>query len=184
MKASVFALLAACALPLMGQQLPQNVLSTIAGMRADLSQLSADNRRLTLRIEDLEKLCADQSQKIQDLQNLCATQNNQMEAMSRQWQEKMNALQAAADTNNQRLQTEIRRMTADVSATVGKLAAQTSAPPPAAPSGKYIELKVERGDTLGTIAKAAGVTVKAIKDFNNLSSDTIFVGQVLKIPQK
>ncbi len=44
------------------------------------------------------------------------------------------------------------------------------------------EHKVEPGQTLSAIAKAYGVTVKAIRDANNLPNDTIRVGQVLFIP--
>ena len=42
---------------------------------------------------------------------------------------------------------------------------------------------VESGHTLSAIAVAYGSTVKAIKAANNLSSDQIFVGQKLFIPQ-
>jgi LysM repeat protein len=43
---------------------------------------------------------------------------------------------------------------------------------------------VKSGDMLSTIAKANGSTVKAIRAANNLSSDSIKVGQKLKIPAK
>lgn len=41
---------------------------------------------------------------------------------------------------------------------------------------------VKSGDTLGAIAKRNGTSVRAIKSANNLSSDTIIVGQTLLIP--
>lgn len=41
---------------------------------------------------------------------------------------------------------------------------------------------VEKGDTLYGISKQFGVSVQNIKDANNMTSDTIAVGQVLKIP--
>ena len=44
--------------------------------------------------------------------------------------------------------------------------------------------KVRSGDTLGAIAIKYGTTVDAIKKLNNLKSDNIDVGQVLKIPKK
>ena len=43
---------------------------------------------------------------------------------------------------------------------------------------------VKSGDMLITIAKANGTTVKAIKSANNLATDSIKVGQKLKIPAK
>jgi len=41
---------------------------------------------------------------------------------------------------------------------------------------------VEKGDTLYGISKQFGISVQNIKDANNMTSDTITVGQVLKIP--
>ncbi|MEO4054156.1 LysM peptidoglycan-binding domain-containing protein [Solibacillus sp. CAU 1738] len=40
--------------------------------------------------------------------------------------------------------------------------------------------KVQKGDTLTKVAKKYNVTVASIKEWNNLNSDSIFVGQILK----
>lgn len=47
-------------------------------------------------------------------------------------------------------------------------------------SGNYYT--VQRGDSLWSIAKKFGVTVNDLKDANNLSSNTLSIGQLLKIP--
>lgn len=44
--------------------------------------------------------------------------------------------------------------------------------------------KVSKGDTLYSISRKYGVSVKQIKDANNLSSDNLSIGQRLKIPRK
>lgn len=41
---------------------------------------------------------------------------------------------------------------------------------------------VKEGDSLGKIAIAYGITIKALKEHNNLTKDTIRVGQKLQIP--
>lgn len=48
------------------------------------------------------------------------------------------------------------------------------------PSGVYI---VQNGDTLYSIARKFNTTVNAIKDLNNLTSNTLSVGQQLRIPE-
>jgi len=55
---------------------------------------------------------------------------------------------------------------------------------PSKPSrGAGREHVVESGHTLSAIASAYGTTVKAIKQANNLKSDSIYVGQKLFIPE-
>lgn len=49
-------------------------------------------------------------------------------------------------------------------------------------SQQYVEVKVKSGDILGRIAQANHTTITAIKQANNLTSDTLQVGQVLRIP--
>lgn len=46
----------------------------------------------------------------------------------------------------------------------------------------YDEYKVQSGESLSTIAKQFSVTVSDIKTVNGLTKDTIYVGQVLKLP--
>jgi LysM repeat protein len=48
-------------------------------------------------------------------------------------------------------------------------------------SGKQVV--VASGDTLGKIASRAGTTVKILKSLNGLTSDTIYIGQKLSLPE-
>lgn len=72
--------------------------------------------------------------------------------------------------------------------TVNTIAAQrTPQPSPAsgpAAGGAYYKHKVAAGETLSAIARAYKVSVKEIKDANNIKSDIIRIGQILHIPKK
>jgi LysM repeat protein len=50
------------------------------------------------------------------------------------------------------------------------------------PSVAYTTYKVKSGDTLYVIAQRYGTTVKAIQKLNNMTTTTLHVGQILKIP--
>ncbi|MCD6338166.1 MAG: LysM peptidoglycan-binding domain-containing protein [Verrucomicrobia bacterium] len=56
--------------------------------------------------------------------------------------------------------------------------------PEAAPEAAYpgVLHKVQRGETLISIARKYGVTVREIREANNLRTDRILAGQTLKIP--
>ena len=63
---------------------------------------------------------------------------------------------------------------------------QQAAPPPDAqptgPTGDYFEHVVEPGETLSYIAKECNTTVAKIKQYSNLKSNNLRVGQKLLIP--
>ncbi len=62
--------------------------------------------------------------------------------------------------------------------------AQQSAPPIKLAPQDYTEYKVGKGETLYTVAKRFIISVESIKRANNLTSDTIQEGSLLKIPHK
>jgi len=57
-------------------------------------------------------------------------------------------------------------------------------PRPTASTGQWVYYKVKSGDTLSRIAKKYHTTVKQIKNWNNLRSDKIAIGQRLKVGKK
>lgn len=48
--------------------------------------------------------------------------------------------------------------------------------------GEFVEIVVKKGDVLEKIAKANGITTEEIKRINQLSSDKLKIGQILKVP--
>jgi len=47
---------------------------------------------------------------------------------------------------------------------------------------KYVEITVKRGDSLDRIARANKTTIRTLKKLNDLKTDRLRIGQVLKIP--
>jgi len=58
----------------------------------------------------------------------------------------------------------------------------TAKKPSAAYTGATKEYVVKSGDTLGAIAYGNGINIRQLKELNGLTSDTLKVGQKLKIP--
>jgi len=52
---------------------------------------------------------------------------------------------------------------------------------PSTSGSEYITYTVKRGDTLFSIASRYGTTVDELKRLNNLSSNVLSIGQILRI---
>lgn len=170
-------------LSLHGQQAgvsAQQVMSALAGMRSDITLMLDRQKQLSLRIEGLEEEQNRKNEQIRQLEALCnalAQQNQSLET-------RLAELQKAFEADQRARKDELRNLSKDLT---NVIKSSTTPPAPAAtiPANMNIkELKVESGDTLSSIAKAAGCTVAQIMAANpNLkSADDIRVGQVLKIP--
>ena len=170
-------------LSLHGQQAgvsAQQVMSALAGMRSDITLMLDRQKQLSLRIEGLEEEQNRKNQPIRQLEALCnalAQQNQSLET-------RLAELQKAFEADQRARKDELRNLSKDLT---NVIKSSTTPPAPAAtiPANMSIkELKVESGDTLSSIAKAAGCTVAQIMAANPglKSADDIRVGQVLKIP--
>lgn len=170
-------------LSLHGQQAgvsAQQVMSALAGMRSDITLMLDRQKQLSLRIEGLEEEQNRKNEQIRQLEALCnalAQQNQSLET-------RLAELQRAFEADQRARKDELRNLSKDLT---NVIKSSTTPPAPAAtiPANMSIkELKVESGDTLSSIAKAAGCTVAQIMAANPglKSADDIRVGQVLKIP--
>lgn len=170
-------------LSLHGQQAgvsAQQVMSALAGMRSDITLMLDRQKQLSLRIEGLEEEQNRKNEQIRQMEALCnalAQQNQSLET-------RLAELQKAFEADQRARKDELRNLSKDLT---NVIKSSTTPPAPAAtiPANMSIkELKVESGDTLSSIAKAAGCTVAQIMAANPglKSADDIRVGQVLKIP--
>lgn len=170
-------------LSLHGQQAgvsAQQVMSALAGMRSDITLMLDRQKQLSLRIEGLEEEQNRKNEQIRQLEALCNTLAQQNQSLETRLAE----LQKAFEADQRARKDELRNLSKDLT---NVIKSSTTPPAPAAtiPANMSIkELKVESGDTLSSIAKAAGCTVAQIMAANPglKSADDIRVGQVLKIP--
>ncbi len=63
-----------------------------------------------------------------------------------------------------------------------ELASQATTPVSKKTNPKYVEITVKRGDSLDRIARANKTSIREIKKLNELKTDRLRIGQVLKIP--
>lgn len=170
-------------LSLHGQQAgvsAQQVMSALAGMRSDITLMLDRQKQLSLRIEGLEEEQNRKNEQIRQLEALCNALAQQNQSLETRFAE----LQKAFEADQRARKDELRNLSKDLT---NVIKSSTTQPAPAAtiPANMSIkELKVESGDTLSSIAKAAGCTVAQIMAANPglKSADDIRVGQALKIP--
>ena len=133
---------------------------------AQLRAVQDENAELETRMIALER-------KVASLQESNQKLLNEIAAVKRQ---------AAADaaSHEKQLQSILNKL--------DKLAATpiptVTVPTPVSAEPDYDIYEVQKGATLYVIAQAYGVTVQDIRKANNLKSDTLQIGQKLKIPRK
>ena len=156
----------------------QRMMNTVAGMRSDLDSANDRIVQLNARIESLEDQLQERDRRLRQLEEQLAAMATAMQDASRQVDSRFARLQKGLEADQRQRQAEIAGLSRDIRNTM-----RQQQPP--APSGEYIELPVQPGDTLGKIARAAGVSMQSIMDLNGMKdADHLRVGQKLKIPVK
>lgn len=137
-------------------------------------------RVLTDRVTQLEQANASLQREVSDLQiKLNQAQGGASAQDLQSLREKVIQLEVQREKDKQAILDQLAREISGI--------ARSSRPSSSGSGGSGSDVgyehKVEAGQTLYDIAKAYNTTVTAIKKANNLSGDTIRVGQVLFIPK-
>lgn len=132
-----------------------NLESKVASLDTGLNGLVADVRQMKTQANDTVTVISQYKQKLGEIEKLIDAQNQHMAQLEAALKSMMAVIQGSSD---------------------------------ASPSSQSVTLsgntyKVQPGDTLDKIAKKHNVSLKALKDANQLANDRIIVGQNLKIPQ-
>ena len=139
----------------------------LSKLRADVDALQANEQQIQQDIKQLQAQLGEARQSgpsasVNDLQALEA---------------RVKALDAAREADKKAI---IDQLAKELAAMSGSRPAATQ--PSGAVAGN--EYTVQRGDTLTSIARNRGVTVAELRKANNLTSDSLKVGQKLVIPSK
>ncbi len=154
-------------------QTPQQRREAQVRQQAAARQAEEQTYRIKGAVESVEMENARLLQEVQSLHGQVSSLSGQISQLNA----KMNALDA-------RQKKEMAGLIKEVEALLRKSAAsRPSSSSGSSYSGPGREHVVESGHTLSAIAQAYGTTVKAIKQANNLKSDSIYIGQKLFIPE-
>jgi DNA repair exonuclease SbcCD ATPase subunit len=193
-----------CAIVLCAAFLP--VLSLTAQYRG-LEQNRNSNSQASMQY--MQNLVGNLLQQVKSLQDENARLAEEVQSLSRQMQivqkgagrragelEKLRSSCAAeAEANRQHIK-KLEKLVKDLAGAMAKTAYHPDRPGKEktkrnirrtqfdSTNGEFVEHTVEKGHVLYHIAKAYNVTVREIKNANNLKSDSLYVGQKLLIPVK
>ena len=151
-----------------------------AALRADLEAALESQRNLVARIIALAQENQAQNAQIQQLQNLVSAMDQRFADAEKGWRARMDELNAAIGREREQRRREQEALLKGVSSEIERSTRRSAG----AESGNYKTLVVQKGDTLGAIAKISGVSVEELRRVNGLKNDSIFIGQTLKIPVK
>lgn len=171
-------------------ELSQRTAGDIEGYGQAIAQLKADNGQLIKNmqklVDEISRLQQDNAALRKDNAALIEQLKKSFAAVDAKLQDEAQARHAAVQSEAQTREAADQQTIKTVADLVArKLNSTAAAPPPPAPTadntrGTYV---VARGDTLASIASAFGTSVSKLRAANNLSSDTLFVGQKLRIPK-
>jgi len=142
----------------------------LSKLRADVDAIQANEQQIQ---QDLKQV---QAQLAEVHQSGPSASVNDLQAL----EARVKALDAARETDKKVILDQLAK---ELAALSGSHGGGGGATPPAAPANGN-EYVVQKGDNLTVIAKNNGVTVADLRKANNLTSDSLKVGQKLVIPQK
>jgi len=154
-----------------GSALAQDT-AALGVLEEKISRLRAELEDLQFRQQKMEKTLQTIQADLKELRrNTSTVTAEDLKAL----EAKIAAVDAARQKDNKALVEELARQLASISSTK---------PPKPAPASDTKEHTVQKGETLSGIARSYGVSIAALKKANNLTSDTLSVGQKLIIPPK
>lgn len=109
---------------------------------------------------------------------------------SRQLRQEIDSLRNTVSELRRQMERQRGEIVQDISGRIAKMQPATPPPPEkktvrrTVVTAPHFEYTVQSGDTLSLVAKAFNTSVSKIKEMNNLKSDSLRVGQKIKVPKE
>lgn len=150
--------------------------------KASLVNLEGKTETLNQSLVNLDTLMKGLTNDLRQLK----TQSNDSVAVLSQYKQKITELETFLQTQSQHMQNLEVALQSMMDVWQAKEAAREIANKPAIVETSSIDsdrnYKVQPGDSLGKIAQTQKVSIQALREANQLTSDRIRIGQTLKIP--
>lgn len=168
-------------------------LQQVATINQNMKVLIQERQTLTGQVDVLRQDNGDLSAQVRHLTERLDLVEQQYAAVDANYKGKLQELQVAISSEGKARETAIKDVVRSVSQEISNTATQlqdqqrqllkaytAGSSAAASAQGEYV---VQKGDTLGAIARAFKVTTESLQKANKLSGATIHVGQKLVIPK-
>ncbi len=167
----------------MRQQLSEDFISQKDFSKAVQVSIQSKIDNLEIRLGSTESQIANLSQAsggvMNDLRQLRSQANDSITVLG-QYKQKLEEIEEKINSQNQHIANLELALQSIMEIFQAKQASTASQPKT---NDGFKTYKVQPGDSLEKIARANRITIQQLKDYNQLTSDRIIVGQTLKIPQ-
>jgi LysM repeat protein len=164
------------AVSVQGQQ--QTVAQQLSILDERISKLRADVDALQFNQQQMQQDIKQAQAQVEELRRAGPSASaNDLQAL----EARLRAIDEAREKDKKVILDQLAKELAALGSTRGGTA--SSPPSSSAPTATGNEHIVQRGETLTLIAKSSGVTVADLRKANNLTSDSLKVGQKLIIPK-
>ncbi len=157
------------------QQLSDDIQAQCDCLRASNVNLEGKTETLDQLLKNLETSFRGLTEDLRQIK----TQANESVTVFGQYKQKITELENIVQTQNQHMQNLEAALQSIVEILQAKQATSESISKASEPPKTY---KVQSGDSLEKIARNQKVSVQALREANQLSTDRIVIGQILKIP--
>jgi LysM repeat protein len=161
----------------------QDVRTDVAALRNEVARLGESQKQLQARMEELQAQVA--QARVPQAEPKAAALEQKLAALEQQVAALTAALTQEAQARQKANDDLVKSVAKELAGGGRSGGGGVANPVPVVEPGYELrEIDVQKGDTLSAIARAAGTTIEKLRQINGLKTDTLRLGQKLKVPVK